>query len=171
MKVVIIAAVAANGGIGKNNDLLWHLPNDMKFFKDQTLNTPVIMGRRNYDSIPEPYRPLNDRLNIIITRNPDFEATGCLVFNSIEQSLDYCRNQGFPKVFIIGGGEIYGASLKANFVDEMLITEVDAVLDADTFFPSLNEKQWAKELLQTQEKDHRHAYSFSIFRYILSGSK
>ena len=87
MKVSIIVAIAHDNVIGKNNDLVWHLPKDMKFFMDTTLNHPVIMGRKNFESIPKKYRPLKNRTNIIITKNNTYKADGCLVVNTIEDSL------------------------------------------------------------------------------------
>jgi len=82
MKVSLIVAIDLEGGIGKNNDLMWHLPSDMKFFKETTKNQIVVMGRKNFDSIPEKYRPLPNRLNVILTRNKNFTADNCLVYHS-----------------------------------------------------------------------------------------
>jgi dihydrofolate reductase len=165
MKVIIIAAIAENNAIGKDNDLLWHLPDDMKFFRDQTLHHPVIMGRKNYDSIPERYRPLNDRLNIIITRNKDFKAQKCLVFHSLKEATSYCEHAGYAKSFIIGGGEIYSLALRENIVDEMLLTEVKTTLDAHAFFPEFNRSDWKPEHLLSHPADNRHLYPFEIVRY------
>ena len=107
MIVSLIVAISKNRVIGKNNQLIWHLPKDMKFFMDSTTSHSVIMGRKNYESIPEKYRPLRNRTNIIITRNKSFEANGCLVVNSIDESLRCMKFRDKEEVFVIGGGEIY----------------------------------------------------------------
>ena len=111
MKVALIVAIDAERGIGKNNDLMWHLPNDMKFFKETTQNQIVVMGRKNYDSIPEKYRPLPNRLNVVLTRNEDFQAPDCEVFTSLEACFEHFKNETERTVFIIGGGEIYKMAL------------------------------------------------------------
>lgn len=166
MQVSLIVAMDSNRGIGKNNDLMWHLPADMNFFKETTKNQIVVMGRKNYDSIPEKYRPLPNRLNVILTRNKAFKAENCLVFNSLNECLDYFRNEKDRKVFIIGGGEIYKMALESNFLDEMYITYVNGVFDADTFFPEFDESIWKNEVIGSQSLDEKHKFSFEIHRYL-----
>ena len=117
MKVSLIVAMDRSRGIGKNNDLMWHLPKDMNFFKTSTENQIVVMGRKNYDSIPEKYRPLPNRENVILTRNASFTANGCRVFNSLSDALNAYENQSDKVVFIIGGGEIYKLALDQELVD------------------------------------------------------
>ena len=112
-------------GIGKDNGLLWHLPEDMKFFKNTTTDNIVVMGRKNYESIPEKYRPLPHRENVILTRNKDYKAEGCLVFHSFEDILDHYSDEEEKTMFIIGGGEIYKLALEKDIVDEMYITKVE----------------------------------------------
>jgi len=119
MKVSLIVAVANNGVIGKDNDLIWHLPNDMKFFKQTTTAHHVIMGRKNFESIPERFRPLPNRTNVIITRNSDYKAEGCVVVNSVEQALEVAKQNGDTQPFIIGGGQIYKLALENNLVDKI----------------------------------------------------
>ena len=165
MKVSLIVAMDKNRGIGKNNDLMWHLPNDMRFFKDTTVNHIVVMGRKNYDSIPEKYRPLPNRRNVILTRNSNFKAKDCDVFNSLDDALGAYEYGSEKTIFIIGGGQIYALALAQEVVDEMYITYVDGVYDADTFFPEFDESKWRKELVLKQEKDDRHKNSFEVFRY------
>lgn len=165
MKVSLIVAMDAKRGIGKNNDLMWHLPADMNFFKETTKNQIVVMGRRNYDSIPEKYRPLPNRLNVVLTRNKNFEAENCLVFNSLKDCLKHFENEEELKVFIIGGGEIYKMALDANCLDEMFITYVDGVFDADTFFPEFDENEWNSEIIGHKEIDEKHCCSFKIYLY------
>ena len=165
MKVSLIVAMDKNRGIGKNNDLMWHLPNDMRFFKETTAHHLVVMGRKNYDSIPEKYRPLPNRKNIILTRNSSFEAKDCDVFNSLGDALSAYANEAEKTIFIIGGGQIYTLALEEGVVDEMFITHIDGDYDADTFFPEFDNSEWRKELLFRQEIDDRHKNSFEVFRY------
>lgn len=163
-KTSIIVAMDAKNGIGKNNDLMWHLPIDMKFFKSQTENEIVVMGRKNFESIPERFRPLSNRLNVILTRNKDFEADACLVFNNMEDCISALSNRS-EKIYIIGGGEIYKQALELNLVEEMFISHVDCELDADTFFPMIEKEQWEINTLQDHPKDEKHTYSFTIKHY------
>jgi len=107
MIVSAIAAVADNGTIGHDGDLPWHLPDDMKYFMRTTRGHYVITGRKNYESIPEKYRPLKDRVNIVVTRNTEHAAPGAVVLGSLEDALDRARQGGETEVFIIGGGQIY----------------------------------------------------------------
>jgi dihydrofolate reductase len=123
-----------NRGIGRDNDLMWHLPNDMRFFKETTENQIVVMGRKNYDSIPEKYRPLPNRENVILTKNTAFEASNCSVFNSLDAALSAYESDENRKFFVIGGGQIYKLALDANILEEMFITHIDGDYDADTFF-------------------------------------
>ena len=106
MKVSLIVAVAENGVIGKDNDLIWHLPKDMQFFKETTTGHHVIMGRKNFESIPHKYRPLPNRTNIVITKQSDYKAEGCIVVNSVEEALKVAKSNGDNEVFIIGGGGV-----------------------------------------------------------------
>jgi dihydrofolate reductase len=145
---------------------MWHLPADINFFKDTTKNQIVVMGRKNYDSIPEKYRPLPNRLNVILTRNKDFKADNCLVFNTLEDCLTHFEQENERKVFIIGGGEIYKMALDSNRLNEMFITYVDGVFDADTFFPEFDEQEWKSALIGAQEIDEQHAFSFKIYQYL-----
>ena len=161
MKVLLIVAASENGVIGKDNDLIWHLPNDMRFFKETTLNHHVIMGRKNFESIPHKYRPLPNRTNIVITRQTDYKADGCVVVNSVEAALEIAKENGDKEPFIIGGGQIYKLALEANLVDRIYLTKVHHNFDGDTFFPELNNK-W-KEVNKTVNKaDEKHAYDYDF---------
>jgi dihydrofolate reductase len=165
-KVSIIAAIGNNFEIGKDNDLLWHLPKDMKFFKDQTLHHPIIMGRKNYESIPERFRPFKDRMNIVVSRQSDYNAPGCFLFQDFEESIDFAKEHDEDEVFVIGGAEIYKEALRMNLVDQMYITHVDAYFPtAHSFFPSVDFSQWKKQMIFKQEKDDKHLYSFEVFLY------
>jgi len=162
MKVVLIAAMDRERGIGKNNDLLWHLPADMKFFKETTLDQIVVMGRKNFDSIPERFRPLPNRENVVLTRNKDFKTENCLVFHSLEECLENYSNETERIVYIIGGGQIYCHALELDVVDEMYITYVDKVYDAETFFPEFNEKDWGITEILRYDQDEKHEAGFVI---------
>jgi dihydrofolate reductase len=161
MKVSLIVAVAENNVIGKDNDLIWHLPNDMKFFKETTQNHHVIMGRKNFESIPERFRPLPNRTNVIITRQQNYKAEGCIIVNSIEEALEIAKSNEDNEPFIIGGGQIYKLALDANLVDKIYLTKVHQKFDGDTFFPSLN-SNW-KEIEKTENKaDEKHKYNYDF---------
>lgn len=164
MEVVLIVAVAKyNNGIGKDNKLLWHLPADMKFFRTTTTGYPVITGRKNYESIPEKFRPLPKRENIIITRQ-DIKYPNAQVCNSIEKALELAKNHKKEKVFIIGGGQIYQQFLDKDLIDKVIITWVDSPIDADVFFPELN-SNWKviKEEPHAPDEKNKYAYTFTEY--------
>jgi len=165
MKVSLIVAMDTNRGIGKNNDLMWHLPADMKFFKETTTGHIVVMGRKNWDSIPERFRPLPARENVILTRNRDFQTEGATVFHSLESAIEHFKND-IRNFFVIGGGEIYRKSMDLKCVDEMYVTQVNAVYSADTYFPSFDESEWTITELFHHEKDSTHEASFTVKRYL-----
>ena len=127
MKVSLIVAVSENGVIGKSNDLIWHLPKDMKFFKDTTLGHHVIMGRKNFESIPHKYSPLPNRTNVVITRQISYKAEGCVVVNSVEAALEIVKNNRDTEPFIIGGGQIYKIALENNLVDRIYLTKISVL--------------------------------------------
>jgi dihydrofolate reductase len=171
MKISLIVAMDRDRGIGKNNDLMWHLPADMRFFKETTSRHIVVMGRKNYESIPEKYRPLPNRENVVLTRNADYQAADCTIFHSLEACLDHFAAEEERTVFIIGGGEIYRKALEMNVVDEMFITHVNHTYGADTFFPDFDLKNWTVETVLEQLKDDRHEASFSMVRYVRVGTR
>ena len=164
MKVSLIVAVSKNGIIGKDNDLIWHLPKDMKFFKDTTRNHHVLMGRKNFESIPHKFRPLRNRVNIIVTRNKDYKAKDCIIATSIESAIDYSKSNKEDEVFIIGGGEIYKQSIQKNLVDKIYLTRVHADFDGDTFFetPSSN---WIIKSEVKKKKDEKHLFDYTFLVY------
>lgn len=165
-KATIIVAMDAENGIGKNNDLMWDLPNDMRFFKEKTSGSVVIMGRKNYDSIPEKYRPLSNRTNVILSRDNNLKVDGCLVFNNLKDCLAHFQNTD-EKLFIIGGGEIYRLALQEKCIDEMYISHVASTFSADVFFPEFNPMEWKTKVILTQEIDNKHAHSFITKQYML----
>ncbi len=144
--------------IGKDNDLIWHLPDDLKHFKNLTKGHHVIMGRKTYESMG---KPLPGRTNIVITRQKDFKADGCILVNTIEEGIQ--KAEGDSQPFIIGGGEIYKQALK--YAQTMELTEVNGEFDGDTFFPTFDESQW-KEVSRTHHPvDEKHKYSFDFIQY------
>ncbi|WP_417589128.1 dihydrofolate reductase [Owenweeksia hongkongensis] len=158
MNLTIIAAMAKGRVIGKDNDLIWHLPDDLKHFKNLTKGHHVIMGRKTYESMG---KPLPGRTNIVITRQKDFKADGCILVNNIEEGIQ--KAEGDSQPFIIGGGEIYKQALK--YAQTMELTEVNGEFDGDTFFPTFDEKQW-KEVSRTHHPvDEKHKYSFDFIQY------
>lgn len=164
MKVSLIVAVAENGVIGKDNDLIWNLPKDMRFFKETTWGHHVIMGRKNFESIPERYRPLTNRTNIVITRQNNYKAEGCVVVNSLEAALEVAQYNSDNEPFIIGGGQIYKLALEGNLVDKIYFTEVHNSFEGDTFFPELSD-EWKEINRKDYKADEKHAYNFSIITY------
>ena len=163
MIVSIIVAVSENLVIGKDNNLVWTLRTDMNFFKTTTTGHHVIMGRKNYDSIPERWRPLPNRTNIVVTRQQDLELADCIVVHSIAEGLEIARSNNEDEAFIIGGGEIYKQSME--IVDKIYYTEVKAVVDGDTFFPKIDHEVWKEESRESFKADDRNEYDFDIVEY------
>jgi len=165
--VKLIVAKASNNIIGKDNDLIWHLPADMRFFTQSTKGHIVIMGRRNWDSIPLKYRPLFGRINAVVTRNKDFSHSDCDVFHSIEDSIEYYqKNNPELDIYIIGGGQIYDYSIKNKLIDEMLITYIDQSYEGDTWFPEFNESDWLKEMIMDYKQDEKNPHNFKVYRFL-----
>ena len=161
MTVSLIVAVSENGVIGKDNDLIWHLPKDMKFFKDTTMGHHVIMGRKNFESIPHKYSPLPNRTNVVIPRKADYIAEGCVVVNSVEAAIEIAKQNRDTESFIIGGGQIYKLALEANLVDKIYLTKIHHTFDGDTFFPELS-SDW-EEVNKTENKaDEKHKYNYDF---------
>jgi dihydrofolate reductase len=163
MKISLVAAVAKNGTIGKNNDLPWRLPDDMRYFLDTTKGHHVILGRKNYESLPPKYQPLPHRTNIVITRQADFKAAGCLIVNSIERAIAICNSNGESEAMVIGGAEIYRLALP--YADKLYITEIHAEVDGDVKFPSFEKTEWVEISRIRHERDERHAYAFDFVLY------
>ncbi len=172
MEVQLIVAVAKkNNGIGKNNQLLWHLPADMKFFKETTTGFPIITGRKNYESIPEKFRPLPNRENIVITRNPNYPSDGCFVVSSLESAIEKAKSFNKSKCFIIGGGQIYKEAIEKAMVNEMFVSWVDGDFEADTFFPLINPENWEKTIKFSSKVDDKNKYPFTIVNYTAKFAK
>ncbi|MCC6601088.1 MAG: dihydrofolate reductase [Crocinitomicaceae bacterium] len=166
IKVSVIVAMGRNREIGKDNNLLWHLPDDMLFFKNTTLHHPVLMGRKNYESIPLKFRPLANRTNIVISKNSSFAAPGCFVVKDIDAAIEMVKYNGEPEAFVIGGGQVYDQVMARKLASTLYITLVDAEFpDADTWFPLFDNAEWKKTLLIEHSSDISHHYPFSIYRY------
>ncbi|MEJ7646589.1 MAG: dihydrofolate reductase [Chryseolinea sp.] len=163
MPISLIAACSKNRIIGKNNDLPWKLPDDMKYFMETTKGHHVIMGRRNYDSIPQKFKPLPNRTNIVVTRQTGFIAPGCIVVNSLDNALEIAQRSSEVETFIIGGAEIY--TLAIATADRIYLTEIDAIIDGDTFFPNFDKGQWNEVSRHHHPKDSTHVYSFDFVIY------
>ena len=159
MGLALIAAVGANGVLGRNNDLLWHLPNDFKFFKETTKGHPIIMGRKTFDSLG---KPLPARTNIIVSRQQDLKIEGCLVFQNLEGAIAKAKELD-ANPFIIGGAEIYKLALE--FADAMFLTHVDFKEEGDAYFPPFHTEDWRMETIAKQEVDDRHKFSYEILSY------
>ncbi|MFP4046634.1 MAG: dihydrofolate reductase [Bacteroidales bacterium] len=151
----MIVAAAENNAIGKDNKLLWHLPDDLKHFKNTTKGHHIIMGRKTFESNG---RPLPKRTNIIITKNKDFTADGCLIVHSIDEALEIAKNDNEP--FIIGGETIYRQAMP--LAERIYLTRVHTEIEGDTFFPEIDENEWEEKSREYHEKDEKHPYPFSI---------
>lgn len=163
MIVSMIAALTKNNVIGKNNDLPWHLPDDMKYFMQTTKGHFVIMGRKNYQSIPEKFRPLPNRTNIVITRQTNFEAPGCQVINSLDEAIAVCKKANPKEIFLIGGSSIYKEGLQ--FANKLYLTEIHAEIDGDVYFPQINKNDWKEKSRVPHSNDDRHQYAFDFVVY------
>tara|TARA_B100000795_G_C22764770_1_gene425194 strand:- start:277 stop:783 length:507 start_codon:yes stop_codon:yes gene_type:complete len=167
MEIILIVAVAKpNNGIGKNNDLLWRLPGDMKFFREQTTGFPVITGRKNYESIPEKFRPLPNRDNIVITRQ-EIDYADAFVCGSLQEGIDLAKQKNSQKIFIIGGGQIYKQCLDLGLINKMLITWVEADVEADVFFPEFDSEKWDVLFEKKNNPDEKNPYAYTFTEYIL----
>jgi len=163
MIISLIAAVTENHVIGKDNDLPWHLPDDMKFFMETTKGHHVIMGRKNYESLPPKFRPLPNRTNIVITRQKNFSAPGCEVVNSLEAAIEIAKAGHEPEVFVIGGAEVFNQSM--HLADRLYITEIKTSLEGDTYFPIINKNSWSVVSTKNHPIDERHQYAFDFVTY------
>lgn len=162
MKVILVAAVARNNAIGRDNDLLWHLPDDFKHFKELTTGNTILMGRKTFESFP---KPLPNRIHYIISRQSDYLVPeGGFLFHNIDEAIEYAKEQQLEQIFVIGGGEIYRQTIdKATHLE---ITWVDyAPEKADAFFPEIDLNIWKSEEKKHHPADEKHKYSFDIFSY------
>jgi len=161
----IIVAIGAKNEIGDGEDLLWHLPADMKFFKENTQGADVLMGRKTYDSIPKKFRPLPNRTNIVITRNKEYVAEeGVYICNSIKDAFEIAENCITTDKFIIGGGSVYEATLQ--YASELYVTRVHQEFPkANTFFPQIDLAIWEETWSEKHQKDDKNPFDFTFFKY------
>lgn len=165
MIISLIVAIAENNAIGKDNDLLWRLPNDMQYFKTKTLHHHIVTGRKNYISIPPKFRPLVDRTNIVLTHQTNFQEKNCVILHSLEDAIEYAKSNNEEELFIIGGGQIYHEALSKKLIDKMYITHVSQTFEADTFFPEIDLQLFQKTNEEFHEADEKHSYSYSFVVY------
>lgn len=160
MTIAFIVAASLNNVIGKNGHLPWHLPNDMKFFKQTTIGHPIIMGRKTFDELG---KALPNRENIVITRNKDFKAHGAHVVPSLEAALELARHYSNGEIFITGGGEIFKHALP--ICERQYVTRVMADYDGDAFYPEIDETQFKLTKSDFHEPDEKHAvaYDFQVW--------
>lgn len=160
MQVSLIAAVGRNGEIGRGNDLLWRTREDQLHFKNTTMGHPVVMGRKTWDSLPERFRPLPGRRNIVVSRNAAFEAKGAEVVTSLDAALSAAADA--PRVFVVGGAQLYALALPR--ADELVLTEVDAAFDADAFFPAWDRQAFGEVARDPRTDPEGRPYAFVTYR-------
>jgi dihydrofolate reductase len=153
--ILLIAAIGQNNALGKDNDLLWHLPDDFKRFKTLTTGHPIIMGRKTFESLP---KVLPNRQHIIITKQKDYTKEECIVVHSLKEALEVIPST--QDVYIIGGGAIYNQSIE--LAHKLEITKVHHVFDADVFFPEIKSDEWKLEFEEFHSKDEKHSYDFTF---------
>jgi dihydrofolate reductase len=159
MNFSFVVAAAENDAIGKNNSMLWHLPNDLKFLKNVTWGMPVLMGRKSFEALGN--KPLNGRANIILTRNKDYKAEGAVVVNKLKDATFFAKQNDFKEIMVLGGGEIYKMLLSK--ATKIYLTRVHASFpEADAFFPSIDENKWKLTSKQDFDADEKHAYAYSF---------
>ncbi|HTB53121.1 MAG TPA: dihydrofolate reductase [Ferruginibacter sp.] len=157
MIISLLVAAAENNAIGKDNKLLWSLPNDMKFFKNITWGMTIVMGRKTFESFG---KQLPGRTNIVITRNKEWKADGAIVVDTLDKALEEAKKTNCKEIFVIGGGEIYKQSM--DVANKIYITRVHASFDADTFFPAIDESKWKLISNEDHPIDEKHAYAYSF---------
>ena len=165
MLISLIAAIADNGVIGKDNALPWRLPDEMRHFRRVTEGKAVIMGRRTWESLR---KPLKDRLNLVVTSQPDWRAPGAMRAPSLDEAIALAEATGRPEAVIIGGERLYREALAE--VDRMYLTHVEAEVDGDVYFPAVEFGDWAMADEEVHEADERHAYPFRMVTYVRRGA-
>ena len=165
MIISLIAAVSSNGVIGRNNDLPWKLPDDMKYFMETTRNHAVIMGRKNFDSLPPKFKPLKDRYNIVMTRKAELLAGhDVAVVSSMQEAIEKAKEANLnEEIFVIGGAQIYDLALPV--ANRLYLTEIRAVIEGDTYFPKFQAAEWTEISRRKHDADDRHVYAFDFVMY------
>jgi dihydrofolate reductase len=160
LTISILAAVAHRGVIGRDGGVPWRLPEDMVRFRELTMGHPVVMGRRTWESLPDGFRPLPGRGNVVVTRNPDWTAQGADRVASFEDALELLESD--PTVFVIGGGEVYAAALP--YADELLLTEIDADVEGDTTFPAWDRAEFEETSREEHVAEDGTRFAFVSYR-------
>lgn len=160
MKISIVAAVANNHVIGADNKLLWHLPADLKHFKNLTMGHTMIMGRKTFESIG---KPLPGRRTIVVTRNTDFDAMGCEIALSLKEAFNMIKEG--EEVFVVGGAEIYQQTIDLPQTQKLYITRVFALFEGDAFFPNVDPKKWRLAERNDQKADEKNPFHFTFLTY------
>ena len=156
-ELALLVAASTNNVIGKNNHLVWNLPNDLKYFKNLTWGFPVIMGRKTFEEVN---RPLPGRINVVVTRTPGWKGEGAIAAPDIETAIEKASESNALQIFVIGGGQIYKQAMP--IADKIYITRVHAVFDGDAYFPEINEAEWELVSNRDFENDEKHAYAYSF---------
>ncbi len=168
MKISIIAAIAENSVIGWNNQLVWNLPIDMKFFMKTTQGHCILTGRRNYESIPEKFRPLKNRTNIVVTRQHNYtdDHDELKVVHSVEEGIELAAKLGEKELIVIGGGKIYEQTI--NQADRLYLTEVKHQFEGDTYFPSFDRTEWEEtsRIICAKDQDHSYEMHFTMLERV-----
>lgn len=163
MVLTLIAGVARNGAIGRDNALLWSLPEDMKHFRSATMGAPVVMGRKTWQSLPERFRPLPGRHNIVLSRQPGFEAPGASVVAGLDEAIALARRDHAARVFVIGGERVYREALP--FADELMLTEIERDFDGDAHFPAFGREAFAEVSRERHHAAPPNDFDFSFATY------
>jgi dihydrofolate reductase len=163
MILTLIAGVARNGVIGRDNQLLWHLPEDLRHFRAATMGAPVIMGRKTWQSLPERFRPLPGRRNLVLSRQGGFQAAGAEVVDSLDQALALAKASGAPRAFVIGGAQIYREALP--LADELMLTEVERDFEGDAHFPAFSRSAFVEVARERHQAAPPNDFAFSFVTY------
>lgn len=156
-RIAYVVAMDDNRLIGRDNDLPWRLPDDMRWFREKTIGKPCVMGRKTYDSLPARFRPLPGRLNIVVTRNREYEAPGAVVVHSVEDALTAAGE--VEEIIIVGGADLFRRLLPV--VDRLYLTRVHGTAVGDVYFPEYNADEWRETYRQEHPADERHAMAFT----------
>ena len=157
--IALIAAVARNRVIGRNNELIWQLPGDMRHFRETTRGRPVLMGRRTWESLPEKFRPLPGRRNVVISRNPHYAATGAELAGSLAEAIE---KAGAGELFVIGGAELYAQALP--LAGRLYLTEIAAEFAGDAFFPAFSLDEWREISRAPGVEENGLKYAFAVYQ-------
>jgi dihydrofolate reductase len=157
MNITLVVAASENNAIGKDNQLLWHLPKDMRFFKNTTWGLPIVMGRKTFESMGS--RLLPGRVNIILTHQQGLAIDGAIVVNTLEEAMAFAKHQFYKELMVIGGGQIYTMALP--LANKVWLTRVHTTIEGDTFFPSLD-SDWELKSVETNSADEKHIYNFDF---------